>query len=110
MTASWQPSDAAVEAAAKAGYEVLASVWRWRDLSDSEKDMRRQRARAALVAAYRVDALRPMPTLEALTQAIGDATNPAEAELILGRKYVGNWADVFAGAVLALLNGTEDGR
>lgn len=95
-----QPSDAAVEAAAKASYEVLASVWRWLDLSDSEKNMRRQRARAALVAAYRVDAPRPLLDREATTRAIEAASS--RNDHIIGRTYVEAYADVFADAVMEL--------
>lgn len=95
--------DAAVEAAAKASYEVLASVWGWQDLSDSEKNMRRQRARAALVAAYlvdRVDALRPLLDREATTRAIEAASS--RNDHIIGRTYVEAYADVFADAVMEL--------
>lgn len=92
--------DEAVEAAAQASYEVLAPVWRWVDLSENEKSMRRDRARAA------VEAARPYLKLqldrEAVVRVISGASNSAESDTILGRKYVGNWADVFADAVMDL--------
>lgn len=98
MTRSVEIPDATVEAAAKASYEVLASVWRWLDLSDSEKNMRRQRARAALEAAYRVDASRPLLDREATTRAIEAASS--RNDHIIGRTYVEAYADVFADAVM----------
>jgi hypothetical protein len=45
---------------------------------------------------------RPLLDREAVENAIAEASNPDEADLILGRKYVGGWADAFADAVMKL--------
>lgn len=62
-------------------------------------------ARVALQSAAPFLGVRPVVDREAVIQAIEAASEPEGSDNIMGRKYVENWADVFADAVLALLNG-----
>jgi hypothetical protein len=63
MSTGWgdnEPSDAAVEAAARVRRPGLS----WEALGSIDRDIHLRSARAALEAAYRVDAPRPLPTRE----------------------------------------------
>jgi len=96
-------SDEAAEAARERVQAYLDVAPHWDELAqawDQDAGIPRKILASDLRTLLAVPYL--MPDREALVQAIEDASNPEGSDNICGRKYVENWADVFADAVLAL--------
>jgi hypothetical protein len=109
-----QPSDAAVEAAARGMLDAVVSddpeaYQSWDEMSQEARDLSLVAGRAALVAAYRVDAPRPSIDRVAVERTLRDrlvrsnfSDNLHEP---LRTQVIDQWVDVLAGPVHALLNG-----
>jgi hypothetical protein len=87
-----QPSDAAVEAAARGMLDAVVSddpeaYQSWDEMTKAARDLSLAAGRAALEAAYRVDAPRPCADVSAIEQLIGEAWDRGNAIGLDG--YVG---------------------